>query len=159
FSDLAPDFVKRVTAPIYAGMGDSLPVSALPADGTFPTGTTKWEKRNLAQEIPVWDESLCIQCGKCVLVCPHSVIRGKVYAPETLSDKPETFKSADARWVQFKGSSYTLQVAPEDCTGCGLCVEVCPAKSKSEVKHKAINMMPQAPLRDQERANWDFFLK
>ena len=155
----APDFVQRVTARIIAGDGDSLPVSALPPDGTFPTGTAQWEKRNIALEIPAWDEELCIQCGKCVMVCPHSVIRAKVYGPEHLSGAPPAFKFAPARWKDFKEARYTLQVAPEDCTGCRLCVEVCPAKSKSEAKHKAINMTPQLPIRDQERANWDFFLK
>jgi pyruvate-ferredoxin/flavodoxin oxidoreductase len=127
-------------------------------DGTFPTGTTQWEKRNIALEIPVWDEAICIQCGKCVLVCPHAVIRGKVYSPELLSDAPPTFKSAPARWREFKEMKYTLQVAPEDCTGCELCVEVCPVKNKQEVRLKAINMAPQPPLRESEAANWKFFL-
>ncbi|HTQ55445.1 MAG TPA: pyruvate:ferredoxin (flavodoxin) oxidoreductase [Bryobacteraceae bacterium] len=155
----APEFVQKVTARIIAGEGDDLPVSAMPIDGTFPTGTTQWEKRNIALEIPVWDEELCIQCGKCVLVCPHAVIRAKVYEPQHAGGAPATFKAVPARWKDFKTMKYTLQVAPEDCTGCGLCVEVCPAKSKSEVKHKAINMAPQAPLREPEAANWDFFLK
>ena len=154
----APDFVQKVTARMLAGEGDLLPVSALPVDGTFPTGTARWEKRNIALSIPVWDEELCIQCGKCVLVCPHSVIRAKIYEPERLSGAPAQFKSAKPRWNEFEHLRYTLQVAPEDCTGCSLCVEVCPAKSKSEVKHKAINMEPQAPLQQQEAANWDFFL-
>ena len=143
---------------MMAGEGDSLPVSALPADGTYPVGTTKWEKRNIAQEIPVWDENICIQCGKCVLVCPHSVIRGKVYEPAALAGAPRTFKFTAARGRAAR-MKYTLQVAPEDCTGCRLCVEVCPAKDKSEVRLKAINMRPQAPLREPERENWDFFLK
>ncbi|HXJ95388.1 MAG TPA: pyruvate:ferredoxin (flavodoxin) oxidoreductase [Terriglobia bacterium] len=155
----APDFVQKVTARIIAGEGDALPVSALPPDGTFATGTAQWEKRNIALEIPVWDEELCIQCGKCVLVCPHSVIRAKIYDPVQLQGAPEAFKSSAARWKDFKTTRYTLQVAPEDCTGCSLCVEVCPARSKSEVKHKAINMAAQLPLRDRERSNWDFFLK
>jgi pyruvate-ferredoxin/flavodoxin oxidoreductase len=155
----APEFVERVTARIIAGEGDSLPVGALPVDGTYPTGTTRWEKRNIAQEIPVWDEALCIQCGKCVLVCPHAVIRAKVYMPDRLGGAPETFKSAPARWREFSDARYTLQVAPEDCTGCALCVEVCPAKSKSEVRHRAINMAPQAPLQGPEAANWEFFLE
>jgi len=155
----APEFVRRVTARLIAGEGDELPVSAFPPDGTYPSGTTQWEKRNIATEIPVWDEDLCIQCGKCVLVCPHSVIRAKVYDPALLAEAPPTFKSAPARWIEFKGWRYTLQVAPEDCTGCALCVEVCPAKSKSEPRHKAINMRPQAPLRETERANWEFFLR
>src|SRR5439155_7273802 len=145
-------------ARIIAGEGDRLPVSALPVDGTYPTGTTRWEKRNIALEIPVWHEALCIQCGKCVLVCPHAVIRAKVCAPGRLADAPAAFKSAPARWREFADARYTLQVAPEDCTGCALCVEVCPAKSKSEVRRKAINMMPQAPLHDREVENWRFFL-
>jgi len=155
----APDFVQKFTARIIAGEGDDLPVSAMPIDGTFPTGTTQWEKRNIALEIPVWDEELCIQCGKCVLVCPHAVIRAKVYEPAQAEGAPATFKHVPARWKDFKSMRYTLQVAPEDCTGCALCVAVCPAKSKSEVKHKAINMVAQAPLREPEAANWDFFLK
>jgi len=155
----APDFVQKFTARIIAGEGDDLPVSAMPLDGTFPTATTQWEKRNIALEIPVWDEELCIQCGKCVLVCPHAVIRAKVYGPDKTAGAPPTFKSVPARWKDFKSMQYTLQVAPEDCTGCALCVAVCPAKSKSEVKHKAINMEPQAPLREPEAANWDFFLQ
>jgi pyruvate-ferredoxin/flavodoxin oxidoreductase len=154
----APEFVQKVSARMIAGKGDTLPVSALPPDGTFPTGTARWEKRNIALEIPVWDSDLCIQCGKCVLVCPHSVIRAKVYDPTLLEGAPEGFKSAAARWKEMSQLRYTLQVAPEDCTGCTLCVEVCPARSKSEVKHKAINMEPQRPLRDQESHNWDFFL-
>ncbi|HVP52078.1 MAG TPA: pyruvate:ferredoxin (flavodoxin) oxidoreductase, partial [Terriglobales bacterium] len=154
----APDFVQKVTARIIAGEGDLLPVSALPVDGTFPTGTAQWEKRNIALEIPVWDEPLCIQCGKCVLVCPHSVIRAKIYDPVLLGKAPTTFKSAKPKWKEFENLRYTLQVAPEDCTGCSLCVEICPAKSKTEVKHKAINMVPQAPLRAPERENWEFFL-
>ena len=155
----APDFVQRVTARIIAGEGDDLPVSAMPVDGTFPSATAQWEKRNIALEIPVWDEELCIQCGKCVLVCPHSVIRAKVYDSRWLDGKPETFKAVPARWKDMKDRKYTLQVAPEDCTGCTLCVQVCPAKSKSEVKHRAINMVAQPPLREAEAANWDFFLK
>jgi pyruvate-ferredoxin/flavodoxin oxidoreductase len=154
----APKFVRDVLGTIITGNGDSLPVSAMPIDGTFPTGTAMWEKRNIAKEIPVWDEELCIQCGKCVLVCPHAVIRAKVYDSSLLNHKPETFKSAKPRWREFESLRYTLQVAPEDCTGCKLCVEVCPAKSKAEVRHKAINMEPQAPLRQPESTNWDFFL-
>jgi pyruvate-ferredoxin/flavodoxin oxidoreductase len=155
---LAPEFVQRITAPLIAGEGDALPVSALPCDGTFPTGTAKWEKRNIALEIPVWDKDVCIQCGKCVLACPHAVIRAVVYEPCALEQAPPTFQSTAARWREFKDLRYTLQVAPEDCTGCALCVEVCPAKNKSETRLKAINMRPQAPLREQENANWDFFL-
>ena len=153
----APDFVYNVLGTMAAGKGDSLPVSALPIGGTFPTGTAKWEKRNIAQMIPVWDKDLCIQCGKCVLVCPHAVIRAKVYDPALLAGAPETFKSAKPKWKGMEQEAYTLQVAPEDCTGCGLCVEVCPAKSKSEAKHKAINMEMQAPLRAPEAKNWSFF--
>ncbi len=154
----APEFVRNVLGAMIAGKGDGLPVSALPPDGTFPTGTAKWEKRNIALQIPVWDEQLCIQCGKCVLVCPHAVIRAKVYGEDALSAAPAGFKSTQPRWREFESLRYTLQVAPEDCTGCALCVEVCPAKSKSEVKHKAINMQPQSPLREAESKNWNFFL-
>ena len=157
-SPQAPQFVRGVLGTIITGSGDSLPVSAMPIDGTFPTATAMWEKRNIAKEIPVWDEELCIQCGKCVLVCPHAVIRAKVYDSSLLGRKPETFKATKPRWREFETLRYTLQVAPEDCTGCRLCVEVCPAKSKSEVKHKAINMAPQDPLRKQESVNWEFFL-
>ncbi len=157
-SPKAPEFVRQVLGEIVAGRGDDLPVSAFPPDGTFPTGTAKWEKRNIAQEIPVWDEQLCIQCGKCVLVCPHAVIRAKVYDSSLLANAPQTFKTAKPRWREFQDLRYTLQVSPEDCTGCTLCVEVCPAKSKSEAKHKAINMVPQAPLREPESKNWEFFL-
>ncbi len=154
----APEFIQKVTAKIIAREGDELPVSALPADGTYPSGTTKWEKRNIALEIPVWEPDICIQCGKCVLVCPHAVIRAKVYDKALLADAPPTFKHMDAKWKQFDGMAYTIQVAPEDCTGCTLCVEVCPAKDKSDTSRKAINMAPQLPIREQERENWDFFL-
>ena len=154
----APGFVQRVTAKIIAGEGDDLPVSAMPVDGSFPSGTAQWEKRNIALEIPAWDQDLCIQCGKCVLVCPHSVIRAKVYDDSYLANAPATFKAVPARWKDMKDRKYTLQVAPEDCTGCTLCVQVCPAKSKSEVKHRAINMVAQPPLREAEAANWEFFL-
>ncbi|PYU40356.1 MAG: pyruvate:ferredoxin (flavodoxin) oxidoreductase [Acidobacteria bacterium] len=154
----APEFVRNVLGEIVAGRGDELSVSAFPSDGTFPTGTAKWEKRNIAQEIPVWDEQLCIQCGKCVLVCPHAVIRAKVYDSSLLANAPQTFKSEKPRWREFQDLRYTLQVSPEDCTGCALCVEICPAKSKSEAKHKAINMAPQAVLREPESKNWEFFL-
>jgi pyruvate-ferredoxin/flavodoxin oxidoreductase len=153
----APEFVQRVSAAIIAGRGDELPVSALPNDGTWPTGTAQWEKRNIALEIPVWDEQLCIQCGKCVVVCPHSVIRSKVYDPAFNGASPPTFKFAAARWREFTNMRYSLQVAPEDCTGCELCVQVCPVKSKSEARHKAINMAPQEPLREPERVNWEYF--
>ncbi|MGH9650597.1 MAG: 2-oxoacid:acceptor oxidoreductase family protein, partial [Terriglobales bacterium] len=155
----APEFVQKVTAKIIAGEGDSLPVSAFPVDGTFPSATAQWERRNIALDIPVWDEAICIQCGKCVLVCPHAVIRAKVYDPALVAGAPPTFKSTPARWKEFKDLKYTLQVAPEDCTGCALCVQVCPVKSKTEVKHKALNMAPQPPLREPEHANWEFFLR
>jgi pyruvate-ferredoxin/flavodoxin oxidoreductase len=155
---IAPAFVQKVTARMIAGEGDDLPVSAMPIDGSFPVATARWEKRNIALEIPVWDEELCIQCGKCVLVCPHSVIRAKVYDAPQLAGAPAAFKTVPACWKDMKECKYTLQVAPEDCTGCTLCVQVCPAKSKSEAKHRAINMAQQAPLRDTEAANWDFFL-
>ncbi|HWR35009.1 MAG TPA: pyruvate:ferredoxin (flavodoxin) oxidoreductase [Clostridia bacterium] len=154
----APEFVQKVLAPIISGDGDLLPVSAMPIDGTYPTGTAQWEKRNIALEIPVWDETLCIQCGKCVLVCPHAVIRAKVYESDVLKDAPEGFKSVPAKWKNFAESKYTLQVAPEDCTGCALCIEACPAKSKTETKHKAINMAAQPPIREDEARNWEFFL-
>jgi len=157
-SSRAPSFVRDVLGAMISGHGDSLPVSALAPAGTFPTGTSKWEKRNIDQEIPVWDEFLCIQCGKCVLVCPHSVIRAKVYDSSLLGGAPTTFKSAKPRWREFETLKYTLQVSPEDCTGCRLCVEACPVKSKTETKHKAINMAPQAPLREKETANWEYFL-
>jgi pyruvate-ferredoxin/flavodoxin oxidoreductase len=155
----APEFVQKVTARIIAGEGDELPVSAMPVDGTYPSATAQWEKRNIALEIPEWDEELCIQCGKCVLICPHSVIRAKVYDDFYLAGKPASFKAVPARWKDMKDRKYTLQVAPEDCTGCILCVQICPAKSKSEVKHKAINMVPQPPIREREAANWEFFLQ
>jgi pyruvate-ferredoxin/flavodoxin oxidoreductase len=155
----APAFVRDVLGPIIAAHGDALPVSSFPVDGTFPTGTAKWEKRNIAQEIPVWDQQLCIQCGKCVLVCPHAVIRANVCDSTALANAPATFKSAQPRWRELESLRYMLQVSPEDCTGCHLCVEVCPVKSKSEAKHKAINMEAQAPLREVESANWEFFTR
>jgi len=154
----APEFVQNVTAKMIAGEGDLLPVSALPADGTYPTATTQWEKRNITLEVPVWETDLCIQCGKCVMVCPHAVIRAKVYDESALADAPPTFKAMDARWRELKGQKYTIQVAVEDCTGCELCVEVCPAKDKTQVGRKALNMAPQLPIREQERKNWEFFL-
>jgi len=154
----APDFVQRVTAIMMQGNGDLLPVSAFPVDGTWPMGTTKWEKRNIALEIPTWDESICIQCNKCALICPHAAIRPKVYEAAHLEGAPETFKSVAYKGADFKGQTYTIQVAPEDCTGCGICVAVCPVKDKSNPKHKAIDMAPQVPLREQEAANYAFFL-
>jgi pyruvate-ferredoxin/flavodoxin oxidoreductase len=155
----APKFEHDVLGTIYAGRGDELPVSAFSCDGTFPTGTAKWEKRNLALEIPAWDSKICIQCGKCAMVCPHAVIRIKVYDSKELEGAPSTFKACDARDKEWAGMKYTIQVAPEDCTGCGVCVDVCPVKNKSEVRLKAINMVPQPPLRAPESLNWDFFLK
>ena len=155
----APKFEHDVLGTIYAGRGDELPVSAFSCDGTFPTGTSKWEKRNLALEIPAWDSKICIQCGKCAMVCPHAVIRIKVYDNKELEHAPKTFKACDARDKEWAGMKYTIQVAPEDCTGCGVCVDVCPVKNKSEVRLKAINMVPQPPLRAPESENWDFFLK
>ncbi len=153
----APGFVQNVTAKIMAGEGDLLPVSALPNDGTYPSGTTQWEKRNVSLEVPVWEPDLCIQCGKCVLVCPHAVIRTKIYDETAFAGTPQTLKSTTARWKQFQNQMYTLQISVEDCTGCRLCVEVCPAKDKSQVGRKALNMAPQLPIREQERENWSFF--
>ncbi len=157
-SDEAPDLVKRVTALMLEGKGDLLPVSAFPPDGTWPTATTQWEKRNIAIDIPVWDEELCIQCNKCAMVCPHAAIRAKVYDPAALKGAPSTFKAVDYKAKDFPGSKYTIQVAPEDCTGCELCVRVCPAKDKSNPKHKSLDMAPQMPLREAERSNYAFFL-
>jgi pyruvate-ferredoxin/flavodoxin oxidoreductase len=154
----APEFVRNVLGKIAVGDGDSLPVSAFPKDGTFPTATAQFEKRNLALEIPVWDEKTCIQCLKCVAICPHATIRAKVYEPEQLNGAPATFKSVASRVPEFKGLTFTLQVAAEDCTGCSICVDVCPAKNKTETKLKAINMRPQAPLRAAEHENWNYFL-
>ena len=154
----APDFVQRVTAVLMAGKGDLLPVSAFPVDGTWPVGTTKWEKRNIALQIPVWDPSLCIQCNQCALVCPHAAIRAKVYTSDELPGAPATFKSTGYKGHEYGLVAYTIQVAPEDCTGCNLCVNVCPAKDRTNPRHKAIEMAPQPPLRDAERANYEFFL-
>jgi pyruvate-ferredoxin/flavodoxin oxidoreductase len=175
--DAAPDFVKRVTALMMAGKGDLLPVSAFPVDGTWPAGTTKWEKRKIADEVPVWDPKVCIQCNKCALVCPHATIRAKVYDLQHLGGAPENFQSVDYKAAEFKGWKYTIQVAPEDCTGCTLCVMVCPAKDKSNPRHKAINMTslreaseasrracpgginpPARTVLEVERDNYDFFL-
>jgi len=154
----APDFVKEVTARIIAGEGDLLPVSKMPVDGTFPLTTTRWEKRNIALDVPVWDMETCIQCNKCVMVCPHATIRAKIYDEKDLAGAPATFKSTKFKAKDYgEGLYYSLQVAVEDCTGCGLCVDVCPAKNKKETKLKAINMAEQLPIREQERANWDFF--
>ncbi len=155
----APDFVKNVTAAMIARKGDDLPVSALPADGTYPTATTQWEKRNVAMEIPVWEPDICIQCAKCAMACPHAVIRLKVYDEEVLADAPEGFRYTDAKGREFAGKKFTIQVAPEDCTGCGLCVETCPAKDKENPQRKAINMTPQPPIRERERGYWKFFFE
>jgi pyruvate-ferredoxin/flavodoxin oxidoreductase len=158
-SPAAPVFVQNVTAEILAGRGDALPVSAFPADGTYPTATAQWEKRNVALEVPVWEPDLCIECGKCVFVCPHSAIRAKVFDPDDLADAPEGFKNIPAKFKEMPERLYTIQVAVEDCTGCRLCVEVCPAKDKSNVSRKSLNMHPQLPIRERERANWDYFLR
>ncbi|HNX31997.1 MAG TPA: pyruvate:ferredoxin (flavodoxin) oxidoreductase [Holophaga sp.] len=157
-SDEAPEFTKKVQAIMMAGQGDLLPVSAFPVDGTWPVGTTQWEKRNIALEIPVWDPSMCIQCNKCSMICPHAAIRPKVYDPKFLEKAPATFKSVDYKGKEFAGQKFTIQSAPEDCTGCGICVSVCPAKDKSNPKRKAINMTPQMPLREAEHENYKFFL-
>ncbi|PJA96050.1 MAG: pyruvate:ferredoxin (flavodoxin) oxidoreductase [Ignavibacteriales bacterium CG_4_9_14_3_um_filter_34_10] len=157
-SDKAPEYVKNTVAMMIAGKGDDLPVSALPADGTYPSGTTQWEKRNIAIDVPVWDPDVCIQCGKCAMVCPHATIRTKIYDKKYTENIPETYKWTAAKGKEWEGLAYTIQVAVEDCTGCGLCVEVCPAKNKKETKLKAINMMPQIPLRETERNNWNYFL-
>ncbi len=156
--DSAPDFVQRVTAVLMAGKGDALPVSAFPVDGTWPVGTTKWEKRNLAQDIPVWDPDICIQCNQCALMCPHAAIRAKVFDPALLGSAPETYKSTPYKEHGHPMRSYTIQVAPEDCTGCNLCVNVCPAKDRTNPRHKAIDMHRLAPLRNAERENYAFFL-
>jgi len=153
----APDFTQRVTSIMLANKGDLLPVSAFPVDGTWPSATSQWEKRAIALEIPVWDASICIQCNKCVLVCPHAAIRPKFYPTDALQAAPPTFKSVEFRSQEWKGSKYSLQVAPEDCTGCTLCVAVCPVKSKTDPKLKALNMAPMQPLREQEGINFRFF--
>ncbi|MBI5808357.1 MAG: pyruvate:ferredoxin (flavodoxin) oxidoreductase [Ignavibacteriales bacterium] len=158
-SDKAPDYVKNVLAKMMEGKGDYVKVSEMPVDGTFPSGTTQWEKRNIALEVPAWDPEVCIQCGKCAMVCPHASIRIKAYDKKYLANAPATFKYTDAKGKDFpEGYAYTIQVAVEDCTGCELCYEVCPAKNKKETRLKALNMVPQIPIREQERKNWDFFL-
>ncbi len=156
--DVAPDFVRRVTAMMMEGDGDLLPVSAMPVDGTFPTSTTQWEKRSIADEIPIWDADLCIDCGRCALVCPHAAIRMKAFAADDLADAPEGFASKDAVGRELEGKLLTIQVAPDDCTGCGVCVEVCPASSKEVARHKAINMLDKQPYLERERQNYSFFL-
>jgi pyruvate-ferredoxin/flavodoxin oxidoreductase len=157
--DTAPVFVREVTAEIIAGRGDRIPVSRLPVDGSFPLGTAAYDKRNLALEIPVWEQELCTQCGKCPLVCPHAAIRSNIYPEAALAGAPQAFKSHPMLGKDFpKGLRISYQVAPEDCTGCGLCVDICPIRDKSNASRKALNMAPQPPLRAQERRNWEFFL-
>ena len=158
-SEQAPDFVKNFTAKIIAGYGDDVPVSAMPVDGTFPTATAMWEKRAIALEIPIWDKDICIQCNKCALVCPHAAIRVKIYEEKELAGAPAAFEVTDYREREWQGMKYTVQVAPEDCTGCGICVEICPAKNKRETRFKAINMKPLTEHRERERDNFDFFLR
>ncbi len=158
-ADVAPDFVKRVTGVMLAGKGDLLPVSAFAPDGTWPTGTSRWEKRSIALEIPVWEPSICIQCNKCAVVCPHAAIRPKFFPAEALKNAPRDFVTMDFKSADLKGHKYALQVAPDDCTGCSLCVSMCPAESKTEKGKRAINMKDAMALKEKERANWDFFLK
>ena len=153
----APDFVRKVTALLMAGDGDLLPVSALPPDGTFPTGTSRYEKRAIAKEIPIWDPDICIDCGMCAIVCPHATIRMKVFPPRAVADAPAEFLDKEFRSKDLAGHRLAIQVAPDDCTGCGVCVDVCPAKSKTEVRHKAINMEPALAHRDLERRRWEYF--
>ncbi|TAK20768.1 MAG: pyruvate:ferredoxin (flavodoxin) oxidoreductase [Chloroflexota bacterium] len=157
--DAAPTFVREVIGAMIGGHGDKLPVSALPVDGSFPVATTRWEKRNITLEIPVWEEDTCIQCGKCVFVCPHAVIREKIFDPALLAGAPSTFKGVSAKWRDFPNLTYSLQVSPEDCTGCGLCVEACPVKDKVEPTRRAINMADQPPIRHAEAENFEFFLR
>ncbi len=156
--DSAPDFVRRVTATMLRGEGDTLPVSALPVDGQWPTGTSRWEKRAIAEEIPIWDPSLCIDCGKCAVVCPHAAIRIKLAPQDALADAPSTFLSKPYKDRTLAGHQLIVQVAPDDCTGCGICVDVCPARSKTSVRHKSITMQPAHEHRERERANFGFFL-
>lgn len=158
-SAAAPDFVQAVTAVMLQNKGDQLPVSVFRPDGVWDVGTSQWEKRNIAQDIPIWDPSVCIQCNKCVQACPHAAIRSNFYDPAELSTAPDGFRSVDFKVCDFAGKKFTIQVAPEDCTGCSLCVAVCPAKNRSNPREKAINMRTQAPLLEAERANYDFFLK
>jgi pyruvate-ferredoxin/flavodoxin oxidoreductase len=155
--DDVPDFVARLTSRLIAGEGDLLPVSAVPVDGTFPTGTAKYEKRAIAQMIPVWDPAICIDCGKCAMVCPHATIRMKVFPVAAVEAAPAGFLHKEFRSRDLLDHRLTIQVAPDDCTGCGVCVDVCPAKSKTDTSHKSINMAPVADHRDVERIRWDFF--
>ena len=157
YSDLEDDFVRNVTLRLIAGQGDDLPTSALPVDGRFPSGTAGLEKRRLASEIPVWDPSLCTDCGKCVIVCPHAALRMKVYQPAALEGAPAGFQSKPFRSKDLTGHLLSIQVSPDDCTGCQLCVEVCTAKSKSDPEHRSVNMMPITAAREAELANWEFF--
>jgi pyruvate-ferredoxin/flavodoxin oxidoreductase len=157
-SEDATDFVKRVSGLMLGNMGDLLPVSAFPVDGTWPTATSQYEKRAIALEIPEWDSKICIQCNKCAMVCPHAAIRPKYYDAAELEKAPATFKSVDFKSPEIKGKKYTLQVAGEDCTGCTICVMVCPVKDKANPKNKAINMVPLTPVREQERENYKFYL-
>ncbi|MGA1862942.1 pyruvate:ferredoxin (flavodoxin) oxidoreductase [Deferribacter thermophilus] len=154
----APEIVRKAISKMIAMEGDDIPVSWLPDDGTYPTGTSKYEKRNIALNVPEWDPEVCIQCGICSFVCPHATIRMKVYDPKYLENAPETFKAVDAKGKEFAGMKFTIQVSVEDCTGCGACVYNCPAKSKTDPTKKAINMVPQPPIREQESKNWEFFL-
>ncbi len=155
----APEFVQRVTALLMANKGDSLPVSLMPADGTWPLGTTRYEKRGIALEVPLWEQDLCTQCGKCPMVCPHAAIRAKVYPADRLTGAPASFQHAPIKGKDFpEGYQVTYQVAPDDCTGCGLCVEVCPIRNRKNPLRKAINMVPIDQRRELERPNWDFFL-
>jgi pyruvate-ferredoxin/flavodoxin oxidoreductase len=155
----APEFVQNVLGPMIAFNGDELPVSSIPMDGTYPLGTTAYEKRNFALEIPEWDPSICIQCAKCALVCPHAVIRVKLAKPEVLEKAPADFKKVPAKFFkEFPGHDFALQVSPEDCTGCSLCVEACPARNKSDSSKRAINMVPVHPILEKEKINWDYFL-
>lgn len=158
-SENAPDYVRQTLSKMIAGRGDDVAVSEMPVDGTFESGSAQWEKRNIALEVPVWDENICIQCGKCAMICPHATIRIKAYDEKLLGNAPPTFRHMQAKGKEYEeGTAYSIQVAVEDCTGCGLCVEICPVKNKKEVKLKALNMNPQIPLREQESVNWDYFL-